>query len=42
MLVAKPHGGCSGEACEFDDARVAHVELDDGAVLTGAKFAEDA
>jgi hypothetical protein len=42
MLIAKPHGAGSSESGELDNARIAKVELQDGAVLTGAEFAEDA
>jgi hypothetical protein len=42
MLIAKPHGAGSSESGELDDARITKVELQDGAVLTGAEFAEDA
>jgi hypothetical protein len=41
MLIAKPHGTGSGQPGELDDAWIAEVELQDGAVLTGAEFAED-
>jgi hypothetical protein len=42
VFVAKPHGTGSGEPGELDDAWITEVELQDGAVLTGAEFAENA
>jgi hypothetical protein len=42
MLIAEPHGTGSGESGKLDDARIAHVEFENGAVLTGTEFAKNA
>jgi hypothetical protein len=42
MLVAQPYGAQSSKTGKLHNAGISHVQLKDGAVLTGAEFAEDA